>query len=131
VLANTHGLVTGDLFEFISFANYTAVYAVHSTSTAHKIVFTATYAAETVGDADHVHKLNWTPFTIPFALPKPLSRIAIVLSSGAYYGASEIDFADIVLEQNGPQVDAKKVDLSDLRIAGDTTGRDRYGNVLI
>jgi len=131
VLAGSNTLVAGDLIWFNAFANYTGVYTVHATSTVNKIVFTATYAAETVGNGDVINKLTWIPFTIPFALPKPLSRIAIVLSSGALGTASEIDFADIVLEQNGPQVDAKKTDLSDLRLAGDSTGRDRYGNVLI
>lgn len=131
VLATNHGLVAGDLFIFVGLDNYPLVYAVHASTTANKIYFAATYAAETIHDSDHIHKANWVPFTIPFGLPKPLSRIAIVLSAGALAANSEIGYADIVLEQNGPQVDAKKLDLSDLRLAGDTTGRDRYGNVLI
>jgi len=131
VLASTHGFVSGDLVWFHGFDALTSVYLIDANTTASKIYFKATYAAEAVQDGDTAHKVNWTPFTIPFGLPKPLSRIAIVLSVGATSGTSEIGFADIVLEQNGPQVDAKKVDLSDLRIAGDTTGRDRYGNVLI
>lgn len=103
VPSNAHGLVAGDIFRFQGMANYTGTYVVHETTTTNTIVFASAYTPETVGAADYIVKLTWKYVVIPFTLPTPIKRCAVLLSITGESGAStsQVEYADMEIVEAG------------------------------